>query len=93
MNKISKLLVIYSLNPICGVTMHNFEKEDVSEIEAQDDSVINDTYSYNEVGMKAYMKGYDQKADVKEIEYSEELGMSIIKPPNNMNVKDLWKVL
>lgn len=93
MSKISKLIAIYSENPICGVKIFNFEKEDVSEIDAQDDSVINDTCSYNEIGMKAYMKGCDQKASVKEIEYSEVLGMSIIKPPNNMTVKDLWKVL
>jgi len=43
--------------------------------------------------MKAYMRGIDTKVDLNEIEYSEELGLSIIKPPNKMKVIDLWKVL
>eukprot|EP00341_Mesodinium_pulex_P013118 CAMPEP_0116937560 /NCGR_PEP_ID=MMETSP0467-20121206/31578_1 /TAXON_ID=283647 /ORGANISM="Mesodinium pulex, Strain SPMC105" /LENGTH=172 /DNA_ID=CAMNT_0004619401 /DNA_START=538 /DNA_END=1058 /DNA_ORIENTATION=+ len=58
-----------------------------------DDSVINDVLNYNEIGMKAYMKGSDEKNNISEIEYSEELGLSIVKPPNKLKVSDLWKVL
>jgi len=43
--------------------------------------------------MKAYMKGSDEKNNISEIEYSEELGLSIVKPPNKLKVSDLWKVL
>lgn len=95
LSQMVKLMEIYTVSPVYGMKLDKIEakKESTSAVQMQDDNVIDDQITQNEIGMRAYMKGQDEVGKVENIEQCADLGLSIIKPPNKLKVQDLWKVL
>lgn len=95
LSQMIKLMDIQTINPVYGMKLEKIEtkKESASTVQIQDDTVIDDHISYNEIGMRAQMKGQDEVGLKDNIEQCHDLGLSIVKPPNKLKIQDLWKVL
>lgn len=91
----TKLMEIYTVSPVQGMKLDKIDSapDSKTQVQMQDDSVIDDHIIQNEIGMRAYMKAQDEVSTIDNIEYCPELGLSIIKPPNKLKIADLWKVL